>query len=175
MEGVDYALVISTNAGLWRYMIGDLVRFINVSEREIKITGRIKQFLSLAGEHLSLDNINSAIDKVAKDLSCTISEFCIVADQEKMYQQWYFGTLDKVNPEELMKAIDKELSRINDDYASVRKYTLKDPVGSVLSVQVFYDFMDTIGKAGSQNKFARVMNPKQAEKWISFLSRMSML
>jgi phenylacetate-coenzyme A ligase PaaK-like adenylate-forming protein len=174
MEGVDYALVISTNAGLWRYMIGDLVRFINVAEREIKISGRIKQFLSLAGEHLSLDNINTAIDKVSGDLSCTISEFCIVADQEKMYQQWYFGTLDKVNPEELMKAVDKELSRINDDYASVRKYTLKDPVGSVLSAQTFYDFMDEIGKAGSQNKFPRVMNPQQAEKWSLFLSRRSL-
>jgi hypothetical protein len=170
MEDVDYALVISTNAGLWRYMIGDLVRFINVEEREIKITGRIKQFLSLAGEHLSLDNINSAIDKVSAELSCTISEFCIVADQEKMYQQWYFGTSDSVEPEKLMQAIDQELSRINDDYAAVRKYTLKQPVGNILPAQSFYDFMDSIGKAGSQNKFPRVMNAQQAEKWHSFLT-----
>ncbi|NCA27545.1 MAG: GH3 auxin-responsive promoter, partial [Methylophilaceae bacterium] len=84
-------------------MIGDLVRFINVEDREIKITGRIKQFLSLAGEHLSLDNINSAIDKVSAELSCTISEFCIVADQEKMYQQWYFGTSDNIESEKLMQ------------------------------------------------------------------------
>jgi hypothetical protein len=170
IEGVDYALVISTNAGLWRYMIGDLVRFINVEDREIKITGRIKQFLSLAGEHLSLDNINSAIDKVSAELSCTISEFCIVADQEKMYQQWYFGTSDSIESEKLMQAIDQELSRINDDYAAVRKYTLKQPVGNILPAQTFYDFMESIGKAGSQNKFPRVMNAHQAEKWHSFLA-----
>jgi hypothetical protein len=169
MEGVDYALVISTNAGLWRYMIGDLVRFLDVKEREIKITGRIKQFLSLAGEHLSLDNINSAIDSVSKESAYTISEYCIVADQDNMHQKWYFGSSDLIDAKELMRAIDHELSRINDDYASVRKYTLKEPIGMVLPTQTFYDFMDAMGKSGSQNKFPRVMNSEQATKWHSFL------
>ena len=65
-EGVDYAIVISTNAGLWRYIIGDLIRFVNVNERELIISGRIKQFLSLWGEHLSLENINEALLKLSK-------------------------------------------------------------------------------------------------------------
>ena len=69
-----------------------------------------------------------------------------------------------------MNAIDLELSRINDDYASVRKHTLNQPVGKVLPAQSFYDFMESIGKAGSQNKFPRVMNDQQAEKWQSYLS-----
>ena len=60
-EGVDYALVISTNAGLWRYLIGDLVRFTNREEHELVISGRIRQFLSLCGEHLSLGNINEGL------------------------------------------------------------------------------------------------------------------
>jgi hypothetical protein len=169
IEGVDYAIVISTNAGLWRYMIGDLVRFINVQQREIKITGRIKQFLSLAGEHLSLDNINSAIDVASRELACTISEFCIVADHENLLHEWYLGSSDLVDTKNFLNLIDHELTIINDDYAAVRKYTLKNPKGKILPVQKFYDFMDANGKAGSQNKFPRVMNSQQAEYWKSFL------
>lgn len=170
IEGIDYALVISTNAGLWRYMIGDLVRFIDVEEREIKITGRIKQFLSLAGEHLSLDNINSALDVVSRQFACTISEFCIVADHKKLFHEWYFGSSDKFDAANFLKAIDQELSKTNDDYAAVRKYTLNEPKGRILPAATFYEFMDANGKAGSQNKFPRVMNSQQAERWKSFLN-----
>ena len=169
IEGIDYALVISTNAGLWRYMIGDLVRFTNVHQREIKITGRIKQFLSLAGEHLSLDNINTAIDVASRKFGCTISEFCIVADHKSLVHEWYLGSSDLLEPNNFLSEVDGELSRINDDYAAVRKYMLKKPTGKILPVQTFYDFMDANGKAGSQNKFPRVMTTHQAEHWKVFL------
>ena len=173
MEGVDYAMVISTNAGLWRYMIGDLVRFIDVNEREIKITGRIKQFLSLVGEHLSLDNINTAINAVAEREKIDISEFCIHADHEELRQEWFIGTNSKLEPKEIMAKIDKELASLNDDYASARKYSLKEPVLTILDTSVFYQFMESIGKAGSQNKFPRVLNELQSKNWFMFIEKKS--
>jgi hypothetical protein len=154
-------------------MIGDLVRFIDVNEREIKITGRIKQFLSLVGEHLSLDNINTAINTVAEREKIDISEFCIHADHEELRQEWFIGTNSKLEPKEIMAKIDKELASLNDDYASARKYSLKEPVLTILDTAVFYQFMESIGKAGSQNKFPRVLNEVQSKNWFSFIEKKS--
>lgn len=168
-ERVDYAIVISTNAGLWRYMIGDLVRFIDVEEREMIITGRIKQFLSLCGEHLSLDNINSAIQKVSEKLEIQVQEFSLFAQLEDQRHLWFVGTYDKIDEDQVMKMIDDELCLINDDYAATRRYNLKEPILKVLPTVVFYDFMAYIGKAGSQNKVPRVMNESQSKIWVQFL------
>jgi hypothetical protein len=64
-EGVEYAVVLSTCSGAWRYIIGDVIRFTNAKEHEIAIVGRTKQFLSLCGEHMSVDNMNKAIEVVS--------------------------------------------------------------------------------------------------------------
>ena len=169
-EGVDYALVISTNAGLWRYLIGDLVRFININEREIIITGRIKQFLSLCGEHLSLDNINSALTKLNKREFPIEPEFTIFANIESQSHHWYFETKkDNLNPESLIQKIDSLLSKINDDYYSARKYTLQAPKATLLPEGTMYKFMQSSGKIGGQNKMPRVLNEKQAKQWKAFL------
>jgi hypothetical protein len=174
-EGIDYAMVISTNAGLWRYMIGDLVRFINVEEKEVCITGRIKQFLSLCGEHLSLDNINQAIRIVSNEKAVEISEFCIYPDKNDLRHHWFLGVEGEYDPKELMSLVDQKLCELNDDYASVRKYTLKDPSIQLLKPEEFYGFMRSIGKAGSQNKFPRVMNDFQSEKWLNYLKDQQLL
>jgi len=169
-EGIDYAIVISTNAGLWRYMIGDLVRFVDVEEREIIISGRIKQFLSLCGEHLSLDNINSAIQKVSVEEKFQIQEFSLFAHIENQRHHWFIGTQDEIDADRIMEKIDKELCAINDDYAATRKYNLRDPLLKVLPTSVFYEFMDSIGKSGSQNKIPRVMSETQSKVWMEYLS-----
>ncbi len=170
-EGIDYAMVISTNAGLWRYMIGDLVRFIDVEEREIKITGRIKQFLSIVGEHLSLDNINTAIHDLSEQEKIEIPEFSIYADTDELRHYWFIGSdaPEGKDAEVLMKKIDENLCRVNDDYCSCRKHTLKEPILTILPVETFYDFMEYIGKSGSQNKVPRVMNNHQSTLWKKFL------
>ncbi len=169
VEGLDYAIVISTNAGLWRYVIGDLVQFVNARSYEIKITGRIKQYLSLAGEHLSLDNINTAIVNVGKKFDIDISEFCIYADEENQRHMWYVGVDSKISVDEISKNIDIELGELNDDYKTCRKHNLNTPILTVLSPQLFYDFLAKIGKSGAQNKFPRVLNKVQSENWLSFL------
>lgn len=170
VTGVDYALVISTNAGLWRYMIGDLVQFTNLERREIKISGRIKQYLSLVGEHLSLDNINIAIKKASKELIVDIPEFCLFADTEKQCHRWYFGTCETTGNELVMKTVDLMLGELNDDYRAVRKYgTLKDPIATCTDMKLFYKFMEGKGRFSSQSKFPRVMNETQSKEWLEFL------
>jgi hypothetical protein len=168
-EGVDYAMVITTNAGLWRYMIGDLVRFINVREREIKITGRIKQFLSLCGEHLSLDNLNGAIYLLQEKHSIEIPEYCIYADDENQKHHWFIGTTSNMDEQIILEYLDQNLCALNDDYASVRKHTLNKPKINKLHPSVFYTYLESIGKAGSQNKMPRVLSLKQSEQWLRFL------
>jgi len=167
--GVDYAIVISTNAGLWRYLIGDLVRFIDIEEREIIISGRIKQFLSLCGEHLSLDNINQALLHVGTKHQTLFSEFTIFADYDELRHYWYLGSDKEVDTEQFTKELDAELCLLNDDYAYVRKYNLQEPKIQVIAPTLFYDFLDWLGKSGGQSKMPRVLNKEQSIKWCEFL------
>ena len=169
-KDVDYALVISTNAGLWRYLIGDLVRFENITKREIRITGRIKQFLSLCGEHLSLDNIYQALLSLSDSFQISISEFTIYADIENQCHHWYIGIDEEVNQIELLRNLDKNLSNSNDDYAYVRKYNLNTPIISIIKTSKFHEFLASQGKKGSQNKMARVLNEQQKADWITFIN-----
>lgn len=166
----DYALVISTNAGLWRYMIGDLVQFTDIEKREIKISGRIKQYLSLVGEHLSLDNINVAIKLASEELNVDIPEFCLFPDTDLQCHRWYFGCSNAVETNQLMEVIDRILGELNDDYRSVRKYNLNTPQATCVDPTLFYDYMEAKGKLGSQNKFPRVMNEYQSKEWTLFMS-----
>jgi phenylacetate-coenzyme A ligase PaaK-like adenylate-forming protein len=171
-EGVDYALVISTNAGLWRYLIGDLVRFIDVREHRLIISGRIKQFLSLCGEHLSLDNINQALTRINVPHRLIEPEFTIFVNKEQQLHHWFIEPVDPhVSPEELMQVIDRELSSLNDDYYSARKYNLKDPKITCLPKGSIYRYMKSLEKIGAQNKMPRVLNDEQAQVWFEFLTR----
>lgn len=170
-EGIDYALVISTNAGLWRYLIGDLVRFIDVREHRLIISGRIKQFLSLCGEHLSLDNINQALNMIKTPKRLLEPEFTIFVDKTQQLHHWFVELVDEsTNPEAILVALDKQLSALNDDYYSARKYNLKDPQITCLPKGTIYSFMKSLQKLGAQNKMPRVLNDAQASLWFAFLS-----
>ena len=167
---VDYALVISTNAGLWRYMIGDLVRFIDTATHEIIIAGRIKQFLSLCGEHLSLDNINQALKSVCGQFNLSISEYTLHADELSQQHCWYIGCDNQKANSDIIEHIDAALQEVNDDYAYVRKHSMPMPTLKVLPTAVFYQYLECIGKLGAQNKVPRVMNKQQAKEWLDFLN-----
>jgi len=170
-EGKDYAILISTNAGTWRYLIGDTVRFLDVEKSEIVITGRTKHFLSLVGEHLSVDNMNKAIELVSEELKICIPEFTVAGEPYGSFfaHHWYIATDDKVNTEELKIRIDNKLKELNDDYEVERKHALKEVFVDVLSEQTFMNFMKAKGKIGGQNKFPRVLKGKMLEDWKKFL------
>lgn len=172
-EDVDYALLISTCAGAWRYLIGDTVKFTNKTRAEIKITGRTKHFLSLCGEHLSVDNMNNAIELVSKDLGIDIREFTVLGIKHPplFAHQWYVATDDKVDEKQLCELIDKKLCELNDDYAVERGHALKNVFLRALPTKAFYDWMKMKGKEGGQHKFPRVLKGKLVDEWQDFVKK----
>ena len=170
-ENKDYSILISTNAGAWRYAIGDTVRLVDRERSEIIITGRTKHFLSMVGEHLSVDNMNKAIQIVASDLNIFIPEFTVAGVPHGTFfaHQWYVATKDAVDEEDLKLRIDAKLKELNDDYEVERHHALKDLMVKVLPESTFMEFMEAKGKVGGQHKFPRVLKGKVLEDWQNFL------
>jgi hypothetical protein len=170
-EGVDYALLISTNAGTWRYLIGDVVRFTNKSKSEIIITGRTKHYLSLCGEHLSVENMNKAISLICQEFNIDVREFTVtgIPHHNMFAHKWFIGTDDQVDTQQLKKRLDECLKELNDDYKTERIAALKEIFVEVLPASAFYDFLKSKGKIGGQIKFPRVMKKAMCEEWESFL------
>ena len=170
-EHRNYAILISTNAGTWRYLIGDTIQFVDIEKSEIIITGRTKHFLSLVGEHLSVDNMNRAIHLVSEELNICISEFTVAGIPHGNFfaHHWFIATNDNVNSEHLKLLLDEKLKELNDDYEVERKHALKEVLVDVLSEKTFMDFMKAKGKLGGQHKFPRVLKGKMLEDWQHFL------
>ena len=174
-EGKDYAILLSTSAGAWRYLIGDTVRFVDKERSEIVITGRTKHFLSLVGEHLSVDNMNKAVQLSSEELNISIPEFTVAGVPHGLFfaHQWYVACDDIVDAETLRDKIDHHLKELNDDYAVERTSALKDIRVDVLPESTFMEFMRQKGKIGGQHKFPRVMKGKMFLDWQNFLEKQS--
>ncbi len=171
-EGVEYAVVLSTCSGAWRYLIGDVVRFTNAKEYEIAIVGRTKQFLSLCGEHLSIDNMNKAIETVSKKLNITINEFAVAGRKYgNLYaHQWYLGCdNEKADVYKIKELLDKTLCQLNDDYEVERSSALNEVFVEILPGSVFLDYLRAKGKEGAMSKFPRVLKGKQLQDWEQYL------
>ena len=175
-EGKDYAILISTNAGAWRYAIGDTVRLVDRERSEIIITGRTKHFLSLVGEHLSVDNMTNAVELVSHDLNISIPEFTVAGVPYGNFfaHEWFVATDDKVDECIFAGMLDDKLKILNDDYEVERKHALKAVTVHVLPEKVFLGFMRLQGKVGGQNKFPRVLKGKMLEDWKKFLKEKSL-
>jgi hypothetical protein len=172
-EGEEYALLLSTNAGAWRYLIGDTIKFTSVKDYEIVITGRTKHFLSLCGEHLSVDNMTKAIHIVSDQLNIDIKEFTVagIPYQRLFAHKWYIGTDQDVrDTRHLAMMIDNTLKTLNDDYAVERKAALKEVIVEVLPPRAFYEWLKLKGKEGGQHKFPRVMGTNLGE-WDEFVKQ----
>lgn len=170
-ENKEYAILISTNAGSWRYAIGDTVKLVDRQKSEVIITGRTKHFLSLVGEHLSVDNMNKAIEMVSKELNIDIPEFTVAGVPYGTFfaHEWYIATDDNADSEVLAGMIDEKLKALNDDYEVERKHALKNISAIVLPEKIFLDFMKSKGKEGGQHKFPRVLKGNMLEEWKAFL------
>lgn len=172
-EGVDYALVISTCSGAWRYLIGDTIRFTDKKRLELIITGRTKHFLSICGEHLSVDNMNQALQGVKEEMDVTVREFTVagVASKSHFAHKWYLGIDTHVDKNDLAKALDKELQMINDDYKAERSAMLQELQLEIVPTRVFYDWQRHKGRMNGQSKFPRVMKKEQFKEWEQFVSQ----
>lgn len=170
--GVEYAILLTTNAGAWRYLIGDVIKFVSVEDSEIVITGRTKHFLSLCGEHMSVDNMNRAVEMACESLNIDIREFTVIGETggDRFAHHWYIGTDDQISETQLRDVIDENLKVLNDDYKVERRHALKDVSLKILPTQLFYSWMKSQGKEGGQNKFPRVLKKEKSEQWKSFIA-----
>jgi hypothetical protein len=171
-EGKEYALLISSNAGAWRYLIGDTIKFTSKKLNEIRITGRTKHFLSLCGEHLSVENMNRAVELMCNEMNITVKEFTVagIKHSSMFAHKWFLGTDDDLNPDAAREIIDNNLKTLNDDYRVERIAAIKDVIVEVLPTKVFYQWMRDHGKEGAQNKFPRVLKTKQLADWEAYIA-----
>ncbi len=177
VENKEYALLITTNAGAYRYLIGDVIKFVSLEQSEMIITGRTKHFLSLCGEHLSVDNMNHAIELTCEELNVDIREFTVIGEPHGSLfsHRWYVGTDDNPEEEKVRATIDRHLKALNDDYAVERGAALEEIFLHVLPTAAFLDWMKIHNKIGAQNKFPRVLKGEQAEAWKHYLKERKFL
>ena len=173
----QYALLLSSCAGAWRYLIGDTIKFTARDTCEILLTGRTKHYLNLCGEHLSQDNMNRAIKMLQDDFNIKINEFTVtgIRHGSLFAHKWYLGTDDPVNPGLAAAKLDEYLTVLNDDYRVERSEAIREVYAEVLPLQFFYDYMKTKGKEGGAYKFPRVLNEDQRIEWESHIARMNPL
>jgi len=164
----NYALVISTNGGLWRYLIGDTVRFTSLSPFRIQVTGRTKHYINAFGEELMIENVETALSRVCKTCSAQIKEFTgapiYMSEGESGAHEWIIEFA--VPPEDLAvfsEQFDEQLQELNSDYEAKRykNITLKPPVVHLAKEGLFYEWMSSRGKLGGQNKVPRLSNERE--------------
>lgn len=175
-EGKEYALLISTCAGAWRYLIGDVIKFTSKDRSEIVITGRTKHFISMCGEHLSQENMNRAVQMLEDEFNIEVREFTVagIKHGSLFAHKWYIGTDNQIDAATVQKKLDDYLKILNDDYRVERIAAIKEVFAVVLPTEVFYAWMKSKGKEGAQNKFPRVLKNEKLTDWECFLAEWKM-
>ncbi len=172
VPGKTYALLLSSCAGAWRYLLGDTVKFTNPEQGAFFITGRTKQFLSVCGEHLSIDNLNAAVQEADQTLQAGVREFCVAGIRHGSgWRHQWFVSMDNpaVSPKTFAAALDQALCRLNDDYAVERKYALQQIDLTLIPNRHFMDWLEHRGKLNGQAKIPRVLKGAQLEDFTHFL------
>jgi hypothetical protein len=163
----NYAIVITTNSGLWRYMIGDTVRFTSLSPYRIRVSGRTKHYINVFGEELMVENTDQAIAKAAKVFDVEITDYTVapvfMEGKEKGAHEWM---IEFKNPPHDLKAfakqLDENLQSLNSDYEAKRynNMTLNPLVLNVARTNLFYDWLKEQDKLGGQHKIPRLSNQR---------------
>ncbi len=165
--GKNYALVITTNSGLWRYLIGDTIRFTSLNPFRIKVTGRTKHHINVFGEELMVENTDSALAKTCASLRCEIVDYTVapifMEGKEKGAHEWIveFKTPPE-NKEQFSILLDKNLQQVNSDYEAKRfnNMTLNPLVLHVAKENLFYNWLKKNDKLGGQHKIPRLSNSR---------------
>ena len=164
----NYSMVITTNAGLWRYKIGDTIRFTSLSPYRIQITGRTKVHINVFGEELMIENAEVAMSKTAKQLGLEIIDYTAgpiyMSQNNKGGHQWIIEF--KNNPkkiDEFSLILDQNLKDVNSDYEAKRykDMTLTIPKITIAKKKLFYNWMASKNKLGGQNKVPRLSNSRE--------------
>lgn len=165
--GKNYAVVISTNGGLWRYLIGDTVVFTSLHPYRIKISGRTKHYINAFGEELMIDNVETALKITCENLDVAISDYTgapvFMTNSSKGCHEWVFEfTRQPACLNTFSDMFDRTLKTLNSDYEAKRynDITLRKPIIHVARPNLFYEWMASRGKLGGQNKVPRLSNDR---------------
>jgi hypothetical protein len=163
----NYAIIITTNSGLWRYMIGDTVRFTSLSPYKIRVTGRTKHHINVFGEELMVENTDQAIAKACQITKTEIVDYTVapvyMKDKEKGAHEWIIEF--KKNPDDIaffQKVLDETLQSLNSDYEAKRhnNMTLNPLLINLARPNLFYDWLKEKHKLGGQHKIPRLSNER---------------
>jgi hypothetical protein len=165
--GVDYAIIISTNGGLWRYLIGDTVRFTSVNPYKIIISGRTRHYINAFGEELIIDNAEKALEKTCKETGSTVKEYTVAPIymniSTKGAHQWLIEfEKEPENMPKFIEILDEALKEQNSDYEAKRYkcITLDTPIVISARKNLFFDWLKARNKLGGQNKIPRLANDR---------------
>jgi len=166
--GVNYAMIITTNAGLWRYLIGDTIMFTSIEPYRFKITGRTRSFINAFGEELIIDNAEKALAIACEKTASIITEYTaapiFLKDREKAAHEW---VIEFETPPESIEyfgdILDNALKALNSDYEAKRYHNLmlQLPVIHQVKKGTFYEWFRERGKLGGQNKVPRLSNERK--------------
>jgi hypothetical protein len=164
----NYAMVISTNGGLWRYKIGDTVKFTSVSPFRIKISGRTKHYINAFGEEVIIENAETAITTACDQTGAIVANFTAapvyMAEGKRGGHEWVIEfSRPPSDIEKFTGVLDKTLREINSDYDAKRHKDLAliAPIVHSVSEGTFYNWMKQKGKLGGQNKVPRLSNTRE--------------
>mgnify|MGYP002083828792 FL=1 len=185
LEGVEtgkqYAMLITTSGGLWRYKIGDTVQFSSVRPYLFKLTGRTKQFINAFGEELIVDNADKAIEETCRKTGAKIVEYTAApvyfTESHNGAHEWLIEF--ETEPEDLKEfteLLDDSLKKLNSDYEAKRSYNLSLDIPIIRSLEkgVFYNWMKQREKIGGQNKVPKLANDRRyVDSILDFVSNKS--
>ena len=167
-KNVNYAVVISTNAGLWRYLVGDTVKFVCLKPYRIRITGRTKHFINVFGEELIIENAEEALSLAAKKFELSIINYTVgpvfMRKNSKGRHEWLIEFAKPPrNINSFSEFLDEKLKELNSDYEAKRykNITLKKPLITIAKTNLFYKWLSLKNKLGGQNKIPRLSNSRK--------------
>ncbi|WP_128756426.1 GH3 auxin-responsive promoter family protein [Leeuwenhoekiella aequorea] len=178
--GKNYAIIITTNSGLWRYKVGDTVRFTSINPYRIRVSGRTKHHINTFGEELIIENAEVALKKATALTQSEIVDYTaapiFMVDKEKGAHEWFIEF--KVEPKDKQKfnrIFDIALQEINSDYEAKRKnnMTLNPPTIHYARTNLFYDWLKSKNKLGGQHKIPRLSNTRELVEELIVLNKKS--
>jgi hypothetical protein len=173
----NYVLIISSNAGLWAYNIGDTIKFVSLNPYRLLVTGRVKHYISAFGEHVISEEVEDSLMKAADTENIKITEFTVAPNisstGEKSFHEWYieFENIPK-DMDRFAQKIDKNLRKKNIYYDDLIKGNILQPLKiKVVQKNGFINYMKSVGKLGGQNKVPRLSNDRKLasalQKWLT--------